>query len=301
MLTLMILWLPLGGLDAGAGEPGGYITLAFGRMQWVTTNGSCTPLTDAVPLSTIVDAMAARDLSGTGIVIVDRIEESTGMCFGRYTLQASWTDLASLRDGHGWTFVSGGSHRYMPDLDHEEKVEESCGSLPVLEEHGHLRAWGLFAYANNRFDDASQDVVNDCFAFGRTYQTRISNVLEEMGPPWYQSTHSLNGGRCNVPSLPCYSIETSFKTRYEVPGRFTTFLAPSPGRWNVLQAYRFVRGARLSGTTRWDCRASDPRRHWTTKAELYCYEDYVRILDLIGAESRVTDPTTVAEMIGRVP
>jgi hypothetical protein len=301
LVCSLIVWISAGASATRAAEEPGYLTLAFGRMQWVTANNRCIPFSNAVPLGTVADAMTARGLEGTGIVIIDRILESQRMCFNNHILQASWADLASFRDERGWTFVSGGTHAYMPDLSAEEKVVESCGSLPTLEAHGHDRAWGLFAFANDRYDDASQDVVNDCFAFGRIYETLRSNVLSDMGPPWFQVTHSLNGGRCNVRSLPCYTMATSFNTRYEVPARFATFLAPSAGRWNVLQAYRFVRGARLSGGPQWDCRATDPRRHWTNKAELYCFNDYLRILNLISSGTVVTDPAAVAEAIGRTP
>src|SRR4029453_9401716 len=38
-----------------------------------------------------------------------------------------------------------------------------------------------------------------------------------------------------------------------------------------------------------------PRDHWTSRAELYCWDDFRWALDLIGSDVIVTDPRTVAD------
>jgi hypothetical protein len=143
----------------------------------------------------------------------------------------------------------------------------------------------MFAYPNNFWTDAVQrDVVATCFAFGRIYGS-APNDRATTGPPWFQRTVSVNGGNCNVTTLPCYTFTAP--RRYTSPVSLGDRIARlGPDQWFVVQHYRFVTG-RVAG--RWDCRAADWRRHWTGSAEEYCWNDYRSILDRIP--STTSSPT----------
>ena len=86
-------------------------------------------------------------------------------------MHASWADLGTLRDTYGWTFYSGGArHANMTTMTAAQQLNESCGSLPVLESHGHTRGWGLFGYGNDKYTTQIQaNVVSTCFSYGRRY------------------------------------------------------------------------------------------------------------------------------------
>jgi len=276
-----------------------YLTLAFGRTQWVTAR-QCEPMADTVTLGAVADDMAARGLAGTGNVVVDRAGEEDMACM-TYGLMATWPQIAELRDDHGWTFVSAGQgYRNITELSPVEQLAESCGSLEALEAHGHPRAWGLFAYPNNRRTTSIQtNAVSTCFAYGRAYDYR-DNAIGELVAPWFQRTYSVNGGACNVVGSPCFSLDTTgSKCHYRTRESLAELMQPGAGEWSVVQMYRFVTGARSSPTFDWDCTSPDPALHWVSNAELYCYEDFLWALDQIPASVVVTDPATVAEAWGR--
>ncbi len=75
------------------------------------------------------------------------------------------------------------------------------------------------------------------------------------------------------------------------------------GDWLSLGSYKFVVGQRAGpGRQQWDCTSPDPARHWTTDDEVYCWTDYLAILDALAPQQlEVVDPATVAERWGRVP
>jgi hypothetical protein len=282
-----------------------YLTLAFGRTQWVTAR-QCVPMESTVTLGAVADDMTAmgiaddRSLTGTGNVVIDRAGEMDPACM-TYGLMATWPQIADLRDVHGWTFVSAGDgYRDMTELTQQEQVDESCGSLDSLQAHGHTRGWGLFAYPNNRKSSTIQtSVVSTCFAYGRAYDYRF-NELGEMMAPWFQRTTSVNGGACNVVGQPCYSLATTgAKYHYRTRESLASLMQPGRGEWSVVQMYRFVTGAHSSSTFDWDCTDSNPDLHWVSNSELYCYDDFLWALDQIPADVVVTDPATVAEAWGR--
>ena len=62
-----------------------------------------------------------------------------------------------------------------------------------------------------------------------------------------------------------------------------------------MQAYRFVTGVRTGPASQWDCTSTDPAQHWTSRAELYCWDDFRWALDQIGDDVIVTDSRTVAD------
>jgi len=284
-----------------------YLTLAFGRAQWVTAR-RCDPMEDSVPLGRVAQDMtelgaaSGRTLAGTGNVVIDRASETDVPACMTYGLMATWEQIADLRDTHGWTFVSAGdAYRDMTDLSADEQLEESCGSLASLEAHGHPRGWGMFAYPNNRRTTAIQSsVVSTCFAYGRAYDNYRFNALGRMVEPWFQRTFSVNGGACTALGAWCSSLEeTGANHYYRSPESLASLMMPAAGEWSVVQMYRFVRGAQSSSTFSWDCTSPDPDLHWVSNSELYCYDDFLWALQQIPSDVVVTDPATVAEAWGR--
>jgi hypothetical protein len=89
--------------------------------------------------------------------------------------------------------------------------------------------------------------------------------------------------------------------RYANPIALANLVTVAPGEWAVVQFHKLVSGARLTGTSTWDCTADDWRRHWTNQTEIYCWNDYQRILAGVPASAVVTDPATVARAWGSNP
>lgn len=278
----------------------GYVTLLFGRALWVQTDLDCQPKPGTVDLQGVADALQARGLSASGNVVVSRTNESTRRCWSKYTLHPSWQDLARLRDDYGWSFVSGGAkYRNITTLSPQEQFAESCGSLDAFLAHGHTRASGLFAYPNNKTTTQIQtDVVSNCFSFGRTYGSGVTQSPPQA--PYFQSTHSVNGGKCHDASLPCYTMAVRNDRRYTSPETLISKAAVNPGQWATLQWYRMVTGTVQDGSNfQWDCRSSDWRQHWTSDPETYCFEDFLAVVDALPSDVVVTDPLTVAQAWGR--
>jgi hypothetical protein len=284
------------GFSVRSGAWGGYLTILMGRTQWVTTQ-NCQPLPNAVPLDQVASAMSARGVAGTGVVIVNYTKDSGQLCSGGTWTYPNWTQLASLRDQYGWSFVSGGfGYKNMTTLTVAQQRTESCGTLPVFAAHGFTRAWGLYAYANNQFNQTIQsNVVSNCFAYGRTYQPGL-NVRANMKAPWFQTTRSWTGGACNDSSLPCYTVSVPGSTsHYLSPNSLASQMFVKPDEWRVVQMYRFVTGSSTGGAMAWDCTGADWRTHWTSRHENYCLNDFLAALDQIPAGVTTTDPATVAQ------
>jgi hypothetical protein len=294
-----------GGAPAGSATSPSYLTISFGRTQWVQTDGTCKAMSGTVALDQVAAAMAQRGFSGVGNVIVNRTAESGFTCISGYYLSPGWDQLATLRDSDGWTFVSAStSYRDLTTLSAAQQDAESCGSLDAFVAHGHTRAWGLFAYPDNRFSTTVQkNVVSTCFAYGRRYG-RAVNVRTTMTAPWFANADSVNGGSCNQSGAACYDVNGAPR-RYRSPLDLANRVAGiQPDGWLNVQFYRFVTGSRgtPSGSGfRWDCTSTDWRLHWTSKTEIYCYNDFLTMLDAVGAGVTVTDPATVAEAWGRTP
>lgn len=283
-------------LDVASPGPA-FLTLMIGRSEWSAAEG-CVTQPGMVTLDRVAAGLTARGRVATGGVVVATVPESTFGCQGGVMVRTPWTELAWLRDQHGWSFVPR-SESSLSGLPAEQLMIETCGARTALEQHGHLRARGLFAYANNTIDEAVQsDPVSTCFAFGRRYGDGLT-TRAGIGPPWWQRTRSFNGGACNDAALPCWSMPVANGRRYESPDLLAALLAPQAGQWRTVQLYRFVEGAGSFAGNQWDCTAADWRQHWTSRAELYCFGDYLSAVDRIPAGVVVTDPLTVAEAWGR--
>lgn len=281
----------------------GFLTLLFGRTQWVATSPQCAALAGQPTLVNIAQALQALTppRSGVGDVINARTGATSERCVN-YQIYPSWTDLATLQDQYGWTMVSGSAdYQYMTSLTPAEQVTASCGSLTQpggLYAQGDTQGWGMFAYPDNQRSTTIQaDVVSECFAFGRTYQTG-RNVQQYMAAPWFQRTNSILGGGCNEPTgCPGSAVvkNQSGKTvYYESPVMLDNLMDVAGGEWVVVQMYKLVEGENLTGSPTWDCNGPW-QEHWTSMTELYCYDDYMAAVDQIPAGVQTVDPATVAD------
>lgn len=284
-------------VDVAAPGPA-FLTLVIGRSDWGIAE-ACTPPAGAVTLDRVAAELAARGLTATGGVVPSRtVEQGTG-CWGQAIALSSWEQLGWLRDTYGWTFFPR-AEQALDGLPSTQVEAETCGARQVLEARGHTRARGLFAYPNNAIDETVQDqVVATCFAFGRRYGDGLTTRAGVV-PPFWQRTRSFNGGRCNDAADPCSQMTVANGRTYESPELLASLLAAGPGEWRTVQLYRFVEGAGTHPGNQWDCTSTDWRRHWTSRAEVYCWSDYLAALDAIPADVVVTDPLTVAEAWGRL-
>jgi probable HAF family extracellular repeat protein len=277
-----------------------FMTLLFSRTAMHGAS-SCT-LDDSavVPLSTVASVLASRGLLPSGTVQTETTPDAAEWC-GHYgkTLFASWSDIATLRDGYGWAFVSHARHRsdHLPDMSPEEQWNEICGSQVDLIAHGHARGDGLFAYPNNSFTSALQaDYAGRCYAFGRTYGGVLTTRVSGLTAPYWQNTGQVIGGRCNDSTMSCSQIAIGVK--YTLPSTMISRLATlGSDQWYTLQSYLLVTGSRPG---EWNCNGS-VSTHWSLDAERYCWSDYLQIISAIPAKVIVSDPRTVADAWGRTP
>ena len=272
-------------------SPPPFVTILFSRSQWALGE-NCTALPGAITLQQVADDLHDRGGIGVGSVVTSWLRGSSTHC-SREVIYPSWDMLESLHASDGWESVShSATHRNMTQLTRSQQFAESCGTLPTFVDHGFNRAWGMFAYPNNkRSTDIQTNVVSTCFAFGRKYSPNPNRIGTTVAP-WWAKVKSVNGGKCNDTAAACYSISAPF--RYEDPFTLASLVQVTGGEWAVVQFHKLVSGSKLSGTVRWDCRESDWRLHFTSRTEMYCWNDYQRVLNAIPAGAVVTDPVTVA-------
>jgi hypothetical protein len=282
--------------------PKAFLTIQIGRTQLGMAGPGCNLLPGSVGLAEIAKNLHARGYSATGAVVVGYVAPSRYHCRGmlRYP---GWDTLDTLRRRYGWSFVSAGmKYADVRRMSRSEQRRQICGSLDVMRAHGHDNAWGLYAYPGDRSnDDVQRNVTATCFAYGRTYNHGLNNP-SSLKPPWFQKTYSVDGGACNIRSLPCYRIVTPvWPAHYLSPHALADLMAPEAGSWRVVQMYRFVKGTRREGKVQWDCTGSDWRTHWTTRIEVYCAGDFFDAVRSIPSRVSVVTPATVARAWGRTP
>lgn len=280
-----------------------FVTILWGKSMWqpaadpgcTDTNGSRTLGQNAVDLR-------SRGLFGVGGVVVNRTPERGLTCFVGGTaasLQPSWTELARLRDLFGWRFISQGmNYTDMTTLKTDaERFAESAATLPAFVAHGHTRAWGAFNYPNNRQDLPAQRVVTKSFAFGREYSGGVNTRTSVSIFPYAMSTNSVNGGRCNNPRLPCYTMPVDANRRTTSIDELRQVLHPATQGWGVVQYYRIVERSRgrIGDTFAWNCSPKDWRDRWTSLPELTCRESLLEALDGRDRGATPADPSMVAE------
>jgi hypothetical protein len=290
-----------------------YLTVIIGRSMESKVD-SCKqpePPPGMLTLDEIVPQLAAIGVNVTAAVIPGRTLATGTKCVNG-TLYPSWADLSSLATDYGLNVVSASeNYDYMTTLTQTQQFQQSCGSLSTFIAHGFHRAWGLFAYPDNYYSTAVQSqVVQDCFAFGRTYVlpnyvsgAQATNTEATMAAPWLQVTDDVGGGHCSLPKEPCDSEGPKSLGRYVSPLTLQTLAHVAPGTWTALQGYAFVTGSNSVGSIKWDCSEpeSDWQAHWTSQFETYCWNDFLYALTGLPSSVTVTDPATVAEAWGRLP
>jgi hypothetical protein len=290
---------------AATAEAPGYLTIMFGRTNWVAASRTCVPVPGAPTLLEVAQDMATMGLVGTGAVVTDTVGTATEGCgtVSHNNQYPTWSDLGALQ-GLGWSFVSA-SATYKPKMttiSYANQVSESCGSLtdPIngLYAHGFANAWGMFAYPDNAFTTAIQtNPVSTCFAFGRTYQIG-RNIESSMAAPWFQRTNSVSGGRCVDVTLPCHTMRETgchgCSPYYTSPTMLEALANTAGDEWTSIQFYRFLSGAGTDGHLSWDCTSPNWQDHWTSQGEAYCYNDFLAVMAAIPANVRTVDPATVA-------
>jgi hypothetical protein len=307
----LIFVASVSGLVAAPAEadlPGGALTIMFGRGSIQATNFSCVILPGSVNLYTTAKDLRDRGMIATIPMTVSQIGTGTGRVCSGGNLYANWNDLATLRDAYGWTVVPRGlTNDALTDVADPAVLEANiCGAIKPFRAHGHLRAWGMFAWPQNRFTvELQQRYVTPCYAYGRRYTGPYGTNNLPVPFPYWSRAVSVNGGKCADPSLPCHTFTPKGNRNYMQPKDLaaTAALARSKGVWVLLQFYTLVSGAygRMGDRFAWDCRSSDPADHWSSYSEIYCWNDYQSVVRSIPWGSRVTDPATVAQLTGRMP
>lgn len=286
---------------AGSTNPA-FLTLLIGRGL----AGFCFDDSRVFTLDKLSAALQARGVPASAIVVLNRTGETQRICAGGRR-HGSWADWVRLHNSSGWDVVSEGNHLQLQSITtttdlatRQKDWDETCGSLDVIRSHG-LDGSGLYAYAGGPVNSSVQTAyVSKCFSYGRHYRNAL-NKQGAMGPPWFQYTRSLSGGRCNDTAAPCYTKYPA-KRLYDLPSTLAGAFNPSAGQWSAVQNYNLVSGTRIGVAPTefsWDCSAADPRLHWTSKPEVYCASDYLYALDHRGAGVTVTTPLAVARAWGR--
>lgn len=312
----------------GHGSGDAFVTILLGRsiFGYSMNNEVCpAPVTGVngriLTLDEVAERLAARPrpVPLTGTVYLEFIHEEERSCGTSDRSYPSWADLARYRDDYGWTFVSGGydynnlvtaKFPLTTRVGEVATLEENiCGSLAVFAERGFVGAAGLFPYPNNKHTDSMQgDVTSRCFAFGRQYNedptVRGVPVFSRSGRGtqlWFQRTMSVTGGNCGGSGLDLPCRTTSDLKQYDPPQRLRDLVDVEAGTWATVQFYTFAEGSRTEGDgPRWNCEGPESE-HWTSVVEMYCWDDFVTVLDAIPHDARVVDPATVADAWGRSP
>lgn len=265
-----------------------YVTLMFSRGQVEgVTGSSCTPVANSVTIWKVAQDLAARGHSATEAISPASVLESTERCGGG-DLTLSWNDLASLRSSYGWDATPRGNASDA-GATLEQQRADSCDLLPTFYSHGYPNAWSMYSYNGGGYVDQMQiDVVSGCFAFGRAYRI-VANTLP-IPSPYTAKIFSINGGNCVDTSLPCSTYSAPYP--YTQPSQLTAII--QTGGWAIIQGYKFVTGSSSSGAVTFDCTGADPRSHWTSRSEIYCYDDWLSVVDSIPASTAVVAPDVVA-------
>jgi hypothetical protein len=282
--------------SASTSANGAYLTFLFGRTQWQKAGPSCVPPSGYHTLADAVQALADKGYIGVGEGIINYFP-NTGFNCTNGAMYPGWDELQTLHSTYGFELVSeGNDYVDFSTLTAAQQQAESCGSLPNFRAHGFMRADGLFAYPNNSWTNAAQqNIVSKCFSFGRKYADNPNHAPGSY--PWWASIKSVNGGHCNDKSASCYSLNTTYP--YDLPSTLISKANVAAGTWQGIQFYTFVTGSGSAGDASWNCTGSNPADHWTSKGELYCWNDYLSVIDSVPTGVTVTDPASVATAWGR--
>jgi hypothetical protein len=289
-----------------------YATLFFSRSEITGADACTTDDTGIARLDTMVAPyLRSLQMAGTGSLVTDRTYATKYNCtHNGDSLTASWAQATSLAQTYGWHFVSATATypRNLTSLPPLQQQAETCGSANTIDAHGLPGAHGLIAYpgAQGLPTSVQAKYGAKCFAWGREYD-KSGTTTAAMGTtaPYWQLTRAFNGGPCNDPAAPCYTISADGSPRYATPAQIIGLVdALQPGQWLTLQSYILVTGKNPPYThngTRWNCNSSDADLHWTNDVERYCYNDFQQVVQAIAARGdiTVTDPLTVGVAFGR--
>jgi hypothetical protein len=283
--------------------PTRFITYMFGRAQvgsYVAGTGCSVPLAGGEPLWTVADLIKAHGHTATAPVTLNQTGSTAPICRGtvRY---ATWAELNRLKTQYGWSVASRGrTGKELTRLTSAQQQDETCGTLSDFSAHGFGDAWGMFAYPNNRLTlGLETSLVDTCYGFGRRYSVGVNKV--PVPPPYWAITNSVNGGRCNDPTLACFTMAVANNRRYTSPKTLIRY-ENSPG-WTIIQWYRFVTGkagAPTAKTPSWDCTSPNTAAHWTNQPELYCYNDAQLIINSLAPGAVDTNPAAMARSQDRL-
>ncbi|MEE4146156.1 MAG: hypothetical protein V2I26_15240 [Halieaceae bacterium] len=306
------------GQDRAVLDPGlRWLTLQFGRSQWgAAGGGTCSPYADPTNGSVFLDEVASfltkRGYTAQASVPFGQLhpDPSVRKCPWPGVVSSSLDDLVMLRENHGWTFVadsigplpSNPSDRPgMSSLTCDDQLTAASASLAELLRFGHARGWGLFAAPIGSLDTGIRDnLASKFYAFSRIYGKSENTQANALTGDW-AVFHTVDSGMCNDPTADCYDhyVPGNSRTkRYQLPDELLGYMIANPGAWRGIQFYRLVRGANVplgypgtaespvgeSDQSYWDCTSPDPKLHWTSRVELYCYEDFVSIIDRLHTE-----------------
>lgn len=278
-----------------------YVTVMFGRTIW---QDGCVRRPGVRTLQQTASDLRALGVSAVGGVVYDRIGATTRPCI-RGVTYPTWADLKALRDTSKWTFVSQGRQYLDMTLmtTDKQRYAESGATIDLMAAKGHPLAWGLFNYPNDMQDAAAQTIVSRSFSFGRLYVE-----TPELNPrsiattyPYSARTFSINGGRCNNPVLPCYTMPVRSDRRTTPPSQIVTVLNPGPDQWGIVQAYRLVEGksGTMGSANAWDCSSPDWRNRWTGHPENYCRNTFLSAIRQRSKAAKVVSPDVVGVAWGR--
>ena len=272
-----------------------YVTIMFSRAQVEgVTAPNCTPMPNSVPIWQVAQDLAAHGYPATEAVTTS-LEADTGeRCNTNGDLTLSWADLRQLQSQYGWDSIPRGNTDDRSATTGQQYAD-SCALLPTFYSEGFPNAWAMYAYFGGPYSKTMQStIVDTCFAFGRTYQVG-PNPLPAPSP-YLVKVFSINGGYCNDTTLSCHSVSAPYQ--YTLPSALET-LVQSAG-WDIIQGYKFVTGSYSSSAVSWDCTGADPASHWTTRSEVYCYNDWQSVIAAIPATAQVVSPSVIAGLQNRV-
>lgn len=297
---------------AVAAPAGPFATLLFSRSEMTAADACVVNHANIARLDTVVAPyLDGLDMIGTGTLVTDKTKPNAMTCTHvNSSMTASWAQATTLATTYGWRFTSH-TATYpgnLPGLTPTRAEAETCGSARTLDARGMPGGHGLIAYPGAQGIPTwlQRDYGARCFAWGRMYGSAGTTAASAgTTAPYWQNTIVVNGGACNVQTAACYTIPSTGSPRYQLPSKFTGFLANvGPNEWFTLQAYILVRGRSPAYTTspiRWDCTSTNVRLHWTNDNERYCYKDWQTIVRAIDARTdiTVTDPLSVGIAFGR--
>jgi hypothetical protein len=291
--------------------PGPFFTFLFSRTE-MTAAISCVPnSTNIARLDTdVAPYLASKGFTASGTLQTGTIQASSWVCtHSRSSMMGSWADATNLARRYAWTFVSHTATyptANMETLTPQRQYAETCGSADAIQDHGLPGGHGFIAYPGAYPPPAGVQATygSQCFAWGRKYNYRATtDITAGTRAPYWQVTAAPGGGPCNLPSAACYTSPAVGSTRYVLPSQSLANLAAlGPGKWMTMQSFILVKGTNPPGSTqRWNCNAADPRLHWTSDNERYCWRDWKTVVDAVAARTdvRVVDPLTVGIAFGR--